>query len=180
MNARFAFLLLPAFLVACQGKTVLPPEQYDLSGTLSGDWGTAPRLRLALVGTGIPNVFTNKSDLSQNVVQEGSSYQFGFDLPGTRDVAGVYQVIAYDDRNNNAKYDIGEPMGRNRKWLIYSPADAETPAVTIPAEFPWAAGEDAIPALNVKRGWNVYDRAEPLGSSNPAAVQKVTGYDIVR
>lgn len=181
MKGRLPLLLLPLFLVACGGKDVLAPQDYDLSGTLHGDWGATPNLRLALVGTGIPNVFTNDSTYAQNIVKvSDTTRQFGMDLPRFPNLAGVYQVIAFNDRNNNAKYDVGEPVARNRLWLIYSPADATTPAVNLPAEFPWAAGEEAIPELNVKSGWNVYNRAENISPSNPAPVSKVTGYDIYR
>lgn len=174
-------LLLPLVLAACGDKDVLQPEQYDLSGTLHGDWGTNPSLRLALVGTGIPNVFTNESTYAQNVVKvKDTTRRFGLDLPRFPNLAGVYQVIAFDDRNNNAKYDVGEPVARNRLWLIYSPADATTPAVNLPAEFPWAAGEEAIPELNVKSGWNVYNRAEKISPTNPRSAEKITGYDIYR
>ena len=181
MKGRFSLLLLPLLLAACAGKDVLPPEQYDLSGTLHGDWGTAPHLRVALVGTGIPNLFTNDSTYVQNIVKvNDTTRKFGMDLPRFPNLAGVYQVIAFNDQNNNAKYDAGEPMARNRLWLIYSPTDATTPAVNLPAEFPWAAGEEAIPELNVKSGWNVYNRAKKISPMNPAAADRITGYDIYR
>ncbi|WP_135228462.1 hypothetical protein [Deinococcus fonticola] len=181
MKGRLSLYLLPLLLVACQGKDVLAPEQYDLSGTLHGDWGTNPSLRLALVGTGIPNVFTNDSTYAQNVVKvNDTTRRFGLDLPRLPNLAGVYQAIAFDDRNNNAKYDVGEPVARNRLWLIYSPTDATTPAVNLPEQFPWAAGEEAIPELNVKSGWNVYNRAEKISPTNPSPAGKITGYDIYR
>ncbi len=173
-----ALALLPA-LSACRSHDVLPPEQYNLSGTLHGDWGASPRIRLALVGTGLPNVLTNNSSYAQNVVtQSATGRSFGFDLPSFPNLVGVYQVIAFDDANNNAQYDIGEKFARNRLWLIYSPTDTTTPSVNLPEQFPWAAGEEALPAMNVKRGWNVYDRSQRLSATNPLAVQKVTGYDI--
>lgn len=181
MKGRPLFLLLPLALVACRANDVKLPEQYDLSGSLSGNWGDSPRLRLALVGTGIPNIYTNDSTYSQNVITLGTaSWNYGMDLPDFPNLAGVYQVIAFDDKDNNAKYDVGEPMARNRKFLIYSPKDATTPAVNIPENFPWAAGEEAIPELNVSRGWNVYDRAQSLSPSNPYPVGKISGYDLIR
>lgn len=182
LSVSLPLLLLPLLLASCRSTPVQSPEEYDLSGSISGHWDSSPRLRLAIVGTGIPKILTNRSDLKQNVVVRGTAWAYGLnlDLPTLQNVAGVYQVVAFDDRNNDAKYEVGEPVARNRKFLIYSPADAETPAVTIPAEFPWAAGEEAIPALNVKKGWNVYDRSQPLSSSNPYAVAKITGYDLVR
>ena len=184
MNRRLLFpLALLPLLAACRSHEVFPPDQYNLSGTLYGDWGAGPRLRLALVGSGLPNVFTNNSAYAQNVVPStgsAASRSFGFDLPSFPNLVGIYQVIAFDDGNNNAKYDIGETVARNRLWLIYSPTDTTTPAVNIPAQFPWAAGEEAIPAMSVKRGWNVYDRAQRLSDSNPMAASKITGYDIYR
>lgn len=181
MKGRLPLFLLPLLLAACGGKDVLPPEQYDLSGTLHGDWGENPNLRVALVGTGIPNVFTNDSNYAQNVVKlNDTTRQFGMDLPRFPNLAGVYQVAAFNDKNNNARYDVGEPVARNRLWLIYSPTDATTPAVNLPEQFPWAAGEEAIPELNVKSGWNVYNRAEKISSGNPSPASKVTGYDIYR
>ena len=182
MNARLllSLSLLP-LLSACRGQDTLPPEQYNLSGTLHGDWGAGARLRLALVGTGLPNVLTNDSTYRQNVVLRGAgTYGFGFDLPSFPNLVGVYQVVAFDDANNNAKYDIGEKVARNRLWLMYSPADTTTPTVNIPAEFPWEAGEEAIPAMTLKRGWNVYDRSQRLSESNPYSAAKITGYEIYR
>lgn len=180
MKSRLA-LLLPLALVACRAADVKTPDQYDLSGTLTGDWGSAPRLRLALVGVGLPNIYTNNSTYQQSSLNPyAPGTAFGMDLPGLPNVVGVYQVIAFDDRNNNATFDLTEPYARNRQFLIYSPSEATTPAVTIPASFPWAAGEEAIPAMNVKRGWNVYDRSQPLSSSNPYPVGKISNYDLSR
>lgn len=174
---------LAALLAACQSQSVQTPEQYDLSGTLRGDWGSSPHLRLALVGTGLPDVFTNDSARSQNVVSSAltpGTRTFGFDLPNFPNLVGVYQMVAFDDANNNARYDVGEPVARNRIWLIYSPTDTTTPAVNIPAQFPWASGEEAIPALSVGAGWNVYDRSQRISGSNPYQADKITGYDISR
>ncbi|WP_291425349.1 hypothetical protein [Deinococcus sp.] len=175
-------LLVPVLapvLAACHSTPVQNPDSYVLSGTIHGDWGQSPRLRLALVGTGLPKTFTNSSNIRQNVVDNGGvARSFGFDLPTFPNVVGVYQVVAFDDTNNNAKYDIGEPVARNRLWLIYSPTDTTTPQVNIPEQFPWAAGEQAIPSLSVKRGWNVYDRSQQISASNPYPASKITGYDI--
>lgn len=171
-------LLFPALLAACGEKTVQTPDAYNLSGTLYGDWGTSPNLRLALVGTGLPDIFTNESTREQVMVPAGEGRRFGFDLPRFPDIVGIYQVIAFNDANNNAKYDIGETFARNRLWLIFSPKDATTPAIKIPANFPWAADEEAIPSMTVKSGWNVYDRAQQLSSSNPRPGSKITGYDL--
>lgn len=181
MKGRLSLLCLPLLLAACHGNDVLLPQEYDLSGTLHGDWGSNPHLRLALVGTGFPNPYANNSTTAQTRLDPYvGGMAFGIDLPAMPNLVGVYQVIAFDDTNNNARYDIGEPVARNRQWLLYSPADTTTPAVNIPSDFPWAAGEEAIPSMTVKRGWNVYNRAQQLSSSNPYQVAKITGYDIYR
>lgn len=177
---RYSVLLLP-LLVACQSAEVKTPESYNLSGTISGSWGQQPRLRLALVGTGLPNVYTNDSTYGQNVVDNhNGTYSYGFDLPNFPNLVGVYQVVAFNDANNDATYDIGEEVGRNFQWLIYSPSDTTTPAVKIPEQFPWAAGEEAIPALKVSKGWNVFDRTQPTSINNPRPAGTITGYDITR
>ncbi|MFT2721785.1 hypothetical protein ACMT4L_17480 [Deinococcus sp. A31D244] len=175
-----ALLLLSAALVACRPHEVRAPDAYPLSGTVAGRWGDSPRLRLALIGTGVPGALTNKSDIGQNVV--GSSlngWQFGFELPapGVFNVAGVYQVVAFDDANNDAQYDVGETVARNRKWLVVSPTDANIPAVTLPA---FLGGGEALPAMTVRSGWNVYDQSQPLGSANPVPFTTLLGYDLSR
>ncbi|MFC5847101.1 hypothetical protein [Deinococcus petrolearius] len=174
-----ALLALPLALAAC-ARTATPPEDRDLSGTLAGAsaW-SAPRF--ALVGTGIPNIFTNRGNLSQSTAATAAgALSFGVDLPTLPDVAGVYQIVAYDDTDGSGTYTIGEPFARNRQWLIFSPAGGDLPAVSLPEQLPWAGGEEALPAMTVARGWNLYDRSQPLGTANPHAAAKVTGYDISR
>ncbi|GAA0512947.1 hypothetical protein [Deinococcus depolymerans] len=175
-----ALLLLSAALVACRPQEVRPPDAYPLGGTVSGTWGDSPRLRLALVGTGIPGALTNNSAVPQNVVASApNSWQFGFDLPapGLFNVAGVYQVVVFNDANNDARYNVGETVARNRLWLVVSPADATIPAVTLPD---FLGGAEALPAMTVRRGWNLYDQSRPLGSGNPSAFTTLSGYDLSR
>ncbi|MCP2015275.1 hypothetical protein L1280_002436 [Deinococcus sp. HSC-46F16] len=175
-------LLLPAalLLAACGSREVKPPDAYDLSGTVSGNWGTSPRLRLALVGAGFPSAVTNDGNQEQNVVKvEGQNvWQFGLDLPRSPSlatVAGVYQVIVYNDANNSGDFNVGETFARNRQWLIYSEFGGDLPAVKLPG-----SDEVLIEATTVARGWNLYDRARPLGAGNPRPVTTVTGYDLSR
>lgn len=173
-------LLLPLALAACGSRSVQPPESYDLGGTLSGAWGVGPRLRFALVGTGLPGVVTNDSNQGQNLVPAGTNrWTFGFDLPNIPAVAGVYQVLVFDDANNDATFNLGERFARNRQWLIYSAASGTFPAVKVP-EFLPGGGEELLPEMHVEAGWNLYNRALPLGGSNPGPAGKVTGYDLSR
>lgn len=175
-------LLLPLalLLAACGARDVKAPDAYDLSGTVSGDWGTNPRLRLALVGAGFPSAVTNDGNQAQNLVRvEGQNvWQFGLDLPRSPSlatVAGVYQVIVYNDANNTGTFEPGETFARNRQWLIYSEFGGDLPQVKLPG-----SGEVLIEATTVARGWNLYDRARPLGAGNPRPVTTVTGYDLSR
>ncbi|MBB5235799.1 hypothetical protein [Deinococcus budaensis] len=178
---RSLTLLLPLtlLLAACGSREVQAPGAYDLSGTIGGDWGENPRLRLALVGTGFPTALTNDGNQPQNVVSSGlNSWNFGFDLPrspSVATVAGVYQVIAYNDANNTGTYEPGETFARNRQWLIYSEFGGDIPAVKLPG-----SGEELTPAMTVERGWNLYNRNFPLSGSNPSPAGRVTGYDISR
>lgn len=171
-----ALVLIPLLLLSCGKRDVQPPADYELSGTLGGEWQPDARLRLALVGVGLPKVLTNNANLPQTPLRVGEPFGLDLPLPG---LVGAYQVIAFDDRNNNATYDLGEPLARNRQWLIFSPNAGETPAFRVPENLP-GAGEEAVPALTVARGWNLYDRATPLGSANPRPAGKVTGYDLTR
>ncbi|PNY82006.1 hypothetical protein [Deinococcus koreensis] len=180
-------LLLPLILsalslAACARQDVKEPADYPLSGTISGTWGSAPRLRLALVGTGVPVAVSTNSAIPQNVVSAGAgSWTFGFDLPSPPlpNVAGVYQVVAFDDANNDANLNLGEPFARNRQWLVYSPLGGSFAAITIP-EFMPGESSDLLPAMTVSAGWNLLDRGQPLGAANPRPVTKVTGYTISR
>ena len=174
---RLALLLPVLALVACGKQTVKAPSDYDLSGTLGGGWSEGANLRLALVGAGVPNVVTNTAALAQTRLVPGAA--FGVDLPGLPDVVGVYQVVAFDDADNDSTFDPGETFARNRRWLIFSPRGGEIPALKVPEGLP-GAGEEAVPAMTVEQGWNVYDRAQPLGDGNPRPGRKVTGYDLSR
>ncbi|WP_034386085.1 hypothetical protein [Deinococcus sp. YIM 77859] len=175
---RPAALLLPLLLslTACGSRDVQPPEAYDVSGTIGGDWGERPRLRLALVGVGFPSAVTNDGNQPQNVVDGAGGWTFGFDLPRSptvATVAGVYQVVVYNDLDNSGTYNLGEPFARNRQWLIYSLVGGEIPAVEV-------NGEEITPAMTVSSGWNLYDRRKPLSAANPSPASKVTGYDLSR
>ncbi|MEF2277120.1 hypothetical protein V3W47_02340 [Deinococcus sp. YIM 134068] len=171
-----SLLLLPLALTlaACGSRGVQAPDSYDLSGTIGGDWGTDARLRLALVGTGFPNAITNDGNQPQNVVSTGvNAWSFGFDLPNIPSVAGVYQVVVYNDANNTGGYDVSESFARNRQWLVYSTLGGTIPAVVV-------NDNEITPAMTVEQGWNLYDRSQSLSSTNPRAVSKVTGYDLSR
>lgn len=181
MRPLFLLLLpLTLSLAACGSRGVQAPGTYDLSGTIGGNWGENPRLRLALVGTGLPGVVTNDSNQGQNIVSSGAdTWQFGFDLPNIPAVAGVYQVVVFDDANNDATFNVGETFARNRQWLVYSALSGNFPAVQVP-EFLPGGGEDLLPAMHVEGGWNLYNRNLPLSGTNPSPAVKVTGYDLSR
>ncbi|WP_309572921.1 hypothetical protein [Deinococcus sp.] len=174
--------VLPALiLAACGQPAVKAPADYRLSGALAGDWGASPHLRLALVGTGVPVAVSTNSAIAQNVVEKGDgTWAFGFDLPSPPlpNVAGVYQVVAFDDTNNDARLSLGETFARNRQWLVYSPVSGTVPAVSIPDFLPGES--EGLPELTVSAGWNVYDRSQALSATNPHAASKITGYDISR
>ncbi|GGL70401.1 hypothetical protein GCM10010840_05610 [Deinococcus aerolatus] len=175
-----ASLLLPLILAACGQQEVKAPADYALSGTIGGDWGASPRLRLALVGTGVPVAVTNNSGIAQNVVSAGvNTWQYGFDLPNIPGVAGVYQVVAFNDANNDARLTLGETVARNRLWLVFSPADGTFGPLELPENWPGDETE-LLPEMTVSRGWNLYDRSAVLGNGNPRSVTKITGYDISR
>lgn len=181
-------LLLPLALAACTRPEVKPPDQYPLGGSLSGNWGSSPRLRLALVGAGIPVVVPRMQyDISQNIVPgpAADTWLYGFDLPSPPypNVAGIFQVVVFNDLDNNTKITAGEPVNRNQKWLIYSLSDSTIGPINFPSNLPdfipWQ-GEQLIPQLTVKRGWNLYDQTQPLSGTNPHPFSTVTGYDISR
>lgn len=175
-------ILLSLTLAACDKQEVKPPADYPLSGTLTGDWSAAKHLRLALVGTGLPVLVTTNSNIGQNIVPSPTTvnvWNFGFQLPARPNAFGVYQVVAFDDANNDAKINLGEPIARNKQWLVYSAVSGTTKAVTIP-EFLPGGGQELLPAMTVSSGWNVYDSTQPLGVNNPRPVTTITGYDIAR
>lgn len=177
-----ALLLLPLTLslAACGSREVKAPDAYDLSGAIGGDWGETPKLRLALVGTGLPGVLTNDANRPQTpLIGNGNPWTFGFDLPSIPAVAGVYQVVVFDDADNDNVFDVGEKFARNKQWLIYSALEGSFPAVKVP-EFLPSGGEELLPAMTVERGWNLYNRNFPLSAGNPSPAGKVTGYDLSR
>ncbi|WP_261664528.1 hypothetical protein [Deinococcus sp. Marseille-Q6407] len=153
------------------------PQDHDLSGLISGEWGENPKLRLNLVGAGFPQALTSRSTLPQQVSarpEDEGGWQYGVDLPGVPAAAGVYQIIAFNDINGNATYEPGEPFARNSQYLIYSVYGGD-----------WSGFQFRdwlnIPAMSVSRGWNLYDASQPLGAGNPrAATAKLSGYDLPR
>ncbi|GGR72078.1 hypothetical protein GCM10008959_37090 [Deinococcus seoulensis] len=180
MRSVLPALLILGSLSACAPQGVQAPETYPLSGRVSGDWGSSPRLRLALVGTGIPGVVKNDSAIGQNLVSGGlNSWEFGFDLPkpGAFNVAGVYQVVVFDDANNDTKYNVGEKFARNRQWLIVSPVNGNFAGVNLPD---FLGGAEALPAMTLSSGWNLYDQSRPLGAGNPSAFTTLRDYDLSR
>jgi hypothetical protein len=170
-KSALLLLCVPLALAACGPRSIQAPDAYDVSGSLGGNWGTDSRLRLALVGAGFPEVVTNNSNLAQNIIVTGiNTWNFGVDLPNVPGVAGVYQVVVYNDANNNANLDATEvdSVARNQQWLIYSQVGGNIPATRF------------TPEMNVSQGWNLYDKREAISTGNPRPGQKVTGYDLSR
>lgn len=169
-----AGLTVPLLLAGCQTAPTPPraPADYDVSGAITGEWREGANLRVGVMGVSFPEGPINRSTLPQDVVpQPDGSWVYGLDLPTSLSVGGAYQVIVFDDENNDATYTLGEPFARNSKYLMYSLQGARFPGLTEPVQ---------LPALNVQRGWNLYDSRAELGPENPRPVTRVTGYDLER
>lgn len=174
-SALLSAALLPLLLTACQGAP-RPPEAHDLSGTIGGNWPSAtPNIRLALVGTGFPQALTNESQLPQRVeARSAGGWHYGVDLSAVPSAAGIYQVVAFDDRDGDAKYDLGEEFARNRQYLIFSLA---------PGQFNGFSGSGlSLPPMTLAQGWNIYNAAQPVSAANPRAIGSAgeKGYDLTR
>lgn len=169
-------------LVACQRGGVKPPENYDVSGTITGDWGQSPKLRLALVGTGLPDVMTNKGNLPQNVpdLPTDGGWHYGVDIPTVPSILGLYQIVAYDDTDNSGTFNLGEPVARNRQYLIFSPTTRHTDEVKMPDLPLLPKTATLLPAMDLTRGWNLYDASQPLDSLNPRPLDKIMNYNLGR
>lgn len=191
LNTSFLYvagvIALTMSLVSCASSVVKHPERYSISGTINAKWpkqNDTSRLRFALFGVGFPSTIKRQNNLSQNAVldRENNVYNFGVDLPNRPDLAGVYQIVAYLDLNNDGDHNWGEPIANNHMWLIYSSGDARTPQVKIPDGMPWA-GVAIIPALQVKSGWNLYDVSQaPNTTANPRPIDAnrgIANYDII-
>ncbi len=177
-------LSLPLLLASCTKQEIKPPADYGLTGSITGDWGTSPRLRLALVGVGLglSNPLVNNSNIAQNTVSNGTGgWNFGFDLPGfsLSNMVGAYQVVVFDDANNDAALGINETFARNRMWLIYSPIGGTTGAITIPKN-DYFGEIKVIPSMNLASGWNVYDQGQNLSIINPSSFSKFVSYNLSR
>ncbi|GHF93260.1 hypothetical protein GCM10017783_01490 [Deinococcus piscis] len=169
-----AGLTLPLLLAGCQTAPKPPkaPADHDVSGVIAGEWREGARLRVGVMGVSFPEGPISRSTLPQNVVlQPDGRWSYGLDLPTTVSVAGAYQVIVFDDANNDATYNLGEQFARNSKYLIYSLQAATFPGLTEPVR---------LPEMKVQRGWNLYDSRAGVGPENPSPVTKVTGYDLER
>lgn len=175
-------------LSACGSPEVVKvPNKYAISGSISGKWSTddnLQRLRLALVGVGVPNIFKSESTFPQNVVPNQATqdktnpiYQFGADIPINVNLVGAYQLVAFVDKNNDATFNFGEPSANNPKlWLIYSSSNGTIGPFKTPKEWP-LGGEISIPKINVAAGWNLYDLNKPLSETNPRQVRGDKSFD---
>ncbi|UFA49751.1 hypothetical protein [Deinococcus radiophilus] len=166
-----AGLTFPLLLAGCQTAPKAPAD-HDVTGTITGEWREGAKLRLNLVGVGFPTTVTSTSNLKQNVSAGEEGWTFGVDLPAYPNLAGVYQIAAFDDTSGDATYDPGEQFARNTLYLVFSPATTEVG--------PWTWEPVTIPKMNVERGWNLYDSSEDLGAAKPRSVTKVTSYNLHR
>jgi hypothetical protein len=93
-----------------------------------------------LVGvTGSGADYSNQQQIVDDNITDG--YLFVLPEPAAE---GTYQIVGYQDTNQNSLFDEGEATGSTGgKYLIYANADKELAA----------AGATVV----VRRGWNGYD-----------------------
>lgn len=177
------FALLTAALVACGQQEAVDIKDHDVTGTISGDWGQDAKVRLALVGGGLPNLVVNKGNLRQNLKLDETTkkYNFGVELNSGGNAVGLYQVVAYNDIDGNGELGLNEQPARNNKFLFYSPSnkDFDGIKITLPKEIGISI-EVNLPKMTLKKGWNLFNADQAVTDTNPVALSKITNYDIVK
>lgn len=127
------------------------------SGDVMGSISSAPTgqgtIRMAVLGIslgGVSNAYTE-----QLTVVPNNKGVFAVNLPASPAVGG-YEVIAYADKNENKKYDIGEPRTKsNGKTLVYSD------------------GGVLGTLLGLSKGWNQVENLKVTDTTIP-----FSGYDL--
>ncbi|MPY67204.1 DUF2141 domain-containing protein [Deinococcus sp. SDU3-2] len=111
----------------------------DVTGEIRGTQPQSGNVRIALIGltgTGFENNAVDQLDIGTFNPQKRV---YSISLPDTAK-AGVYEVLAYVDLNNNKKFDANEPRTqRSTRGLIYATSDA------------------SLFGFTVKKGWNRFD-----------------------
>lgn len=108
-------LLAPLALASC--GVLGTPQNYDVNGTISG---TAPAgtVKMAVVGVALNGVVN--ADVPQIALTVFDQQKFSVDYPANP-ADGIYQVIAYVDKDGNGQYTLGEPRTQNNgKYLVYT------------------------------------------------------------
>ncbi len=156
-------LLLVASLITLSACSVLPlvggPQ---VAGNLVGSWPEGSRL--ALVGLTDGQVdYSNQQQVVDDNIFDG--YLFVLPEPAAE---GTYQIMGYQDTNQNSLFDDGEAVGTTvSKYLVYATADKEI-------------GVAGTPVV-ARRGWNGYDTGatNTTDAPNPFQADTYTNFDLL-
>lgn len=135
---KFKLLAMTALAgsLLLSGCSILGTRAAAVSGQLKG-FAKDQNLRLAIVGY---NNGTYTADASRaQLIDKFLTSGYTLTLP-TKVPYGTYRVVVFRDRNNNEKFDLGEPVlsRNNGKLLVY-------------------AERDNTPFNGAKYGWNIYN-----------------------
>jgi hypothetical protein len=158
MTKTFLFLGMMLLLGGC---TVLPlVGAPQVSGNLVGEWPQGSSL--ALVALNDAADYSNQQQIVDDNITDG--YLFALPDPAAE---GTYQVIGYQDANQNSQFDNGEEIGNTgTNYLVYAAEDKEL--------------EVAGATIVVRRGWNGYD-SSATGTDdapNPFQADTYSDYDL--
>jgi hypothetical protein len=151
-------LLILAGVLGLSGCSVLPlVGAPQVAGNLVGEWPEGSRL--ALVGVAD---YSNQQQIVDDNITDG--YVFALPDPAAE---GSYQVVGYQDTNENSLFDEGEAIGTTgTKYLVYSTVDQELEVAGTP--------------VVVRRGWNGYDSSavSTEDAPNPFQADTYSNYDL--
>jgi hypothetical protein len=149
-------------VVLLSSCTVLPlVGAPQVSGNLVGEWPQGSSLALVAV-TGDGADYSNQQQIVDDNITDG--YLFALPDPAAE---GTYQVIGYQDANQNSLFDDGEEIGTTgTRYLVYANADKEVDVVGT--------------TLVVRRGWNGYDSSVTgtADAPNPFQADTYSDYDL--
>lgn len=150
MKKLLPLLLLPT-LAACNLNGV---SHNDVTGTISNAPSGQGTIRMAVLGVSFGGITNDYVD--QATVVPSDKGVFTISLPSNPRV-GAYEVIAYADKNNNKKYDIGEARTKpNGKTIIYS------------------EGGTFANLVGLSKGWNLQEAGKQTINSLPFAKYDLT------
>jgi hypothetical protein len=157
---QLSLISLSMFLSSCAVLPLVGGPQ--VTGNLVGEWPEGTGLALVSLTSEGQVDYSNQQQIVDDNITDG--YLFALPDPAAE---GIYQIVGYQDTNQNSLFDEGETIGSTgSKYLIYATADKELNVLATP--------------VVVRRGWNGYDltATSTAEAPNPFQVDTYRDFDL--